>query len=426
MPRDAFRLSLWFMVLLSISRIHQHFGQLGALRPALLAAVLALALAVLNASTLSWVNMKTRPARLMVALVVMACLSVPFGISIGNSGSFLLDAYFRVMLAYVLITLALRGPREISQFTWVFVISCGILAWMATSVFTLGVGMGDAQRLNELYMYDSNDLGVLLVMGIPLTLVAFETSGKWGRVAAAGILVWIGLALARSGSRGAFVGMAVMVPVFLLWAKHIRIYNRLVAIGVIVGALTIAAPFGYWEQMESLLRPTEDYNWNAEQGRRKVAIRGLGYMMANPLTGIGIDNFSKAEWTISDAAGDQFREHAIKGSAAHNTWIQAGSEMGIPGLALMVSLVFGSMAVIVKTHRRVPPSWLRGDREQRFLYSLGVYLPLSMLGFAVTSTFVSFAYMDPVYFLAALASGYLVAVSRKRRQLAGQLPANGV
>ena len=402
-------------MLLSISQIHQHLGPLRAVRPALITAVLALGLATLNASTLSWVNLRARPARLMLAFVVMACLSVPFGISIGGSGKFLLDAYLRVILAYVLLTLALRGPRELSQFTWVFVISCAILAWMATFVFSLRTGMGGMQRLDSLYMYDSNDLGVLLVMGIPLTLAVFETSGKNGRFVAGGILLWIGLALARSGSRGAFVGLAVMIPAFLMWARHIKMMNRLLAVGAVLGALTVAAPFGYWDQMQSLLKPTEDYNWSAEQGRRKVALRGLSYMMSRPITGLGIHNFSKAEWTISEMATDDFREKGIKGSAAHNTWVQAGAEMGIPGLILFVSLVFGTISVVVGAHRRLPMRWKHGDPEQRFLYSLGVYLPLSILGFAVTSTFVSFAYSDAIYFLVALSAGYVTAVARKRQ-----------
>lgn len=416
MPSDGYRLALWTMLLLSLSRIHQHFGLLGALRPALLTAVIALAFAVMNPKSLTRANLKTRPARFMVALVIMGCISVPFGISIGNSGKFLLDAYFRVILAYILIVLAMRGPREISQFVWAFVISCAILSWMATSVFQLTGGAG-MQRLGGLYMYDANDLGVLLVMGIPLTLFSFETSGKIGKLASLGILLWIGLAIARSGSRGAFLGLVAMVPVFLVWARHISIQRRLLSVGVLLGALVLAAPFGYWDQMKSLTSPKEDYNWQSEQGRRKVAIRGINYMMSRPLTGLGVDNFSKAEWTISELAQNRYRVKGIKGSAAHNTWIQAGAEMGFPGLILYVTFVFGTLWALIRERRRLPSSWRIGDRDQRVLYAASVYLPLAILGFAVTSSFVSFAYADPMYLMASLTAGFVVSVERKRREL---------
>lgn len=414
-PSDAYRVALWLLLLLSISRLHQHFGFLSALRPAMLATLAAMLLAVLRSSTLATVNLKAFPMRVTIALAALGCLSVPFSLSVGNSGRFMLEAYLRVIVVYVLVCLALRGPKQLSQFTWVFVVSCGILSWMATFVFQATMA-GGVQRLGDLYMYDSNDLGVLLVMGIPLTMVAFEASGRKGRIAAVIIALWMGLALAKTGSRGAFVGLAALVPAFLFWARHIRIHKRLVAIGAIIGALLVAAPFGYWDQMQSLLHPTEDYNWSAESGRRKVALRGLKYMWTHPLTGVGVDNFSKAEWEISAMALDQSRDGGIKGSAAHNTWIQAGAEMGVPGMILYLALVFGTMTSVIKIHRRVPSEWRGGTREQRLLFALGAYLPLSILGYAVTCTFVSFAYMDPMYFLAALSAGYIVIVRRAHLQ----------
>lgn len=406
------------MVLISISRVHQHFGPLAALRPGLLTALAALGFAIMNPSILSFVNLKTRPAKYMIALVVMACISVPFGISIGSSGKFLLDNYFRIVLAYVLVTLALNNGRNLSQFTWVWVISCAILAWLATFVFAL-TSQGASARLAELYMYDANDLGVILVTGLPLTLAAIEMSRRAGRVAAAGILLWMGLAIARSGSRGAFVSLLVLIPAFLLMAHHIAIRKRLLAIGALAGVLLIAAPFGYWEQMQTLMNPTADYNWTSETGRKAIALRGLGYLKDRPLTGLGINNFSKAEWTLSEMASDQFRQTGIKESAAHNTWLQAGAEMGVPGLILWLVFVFGTMAAVMRQRARLPDSWRRGDPDQRVMFALATYLPLSILGFALTSTFVSFAYIDPMYYLAAMSAGLLGSIRRMRIQQAG-------
>lgn len=417
-PRDGYRLALWVLVLLSISRIHQHLGPLAAIRPALLTALAALGFAVMNPSILCFANLKTRPAKYMIALVIMACISVPFGISIGSSGKYLLDNYFRVVLAYVLLTLALGNGRNLSQFTWVWVIACAILSWLATFVFVL-TSQGGSARLAQLYMYDSNDMGVILVTGVPLALAAIEMSKRGGRIAAIGILLWMGLAIARSGSRGAFVSLLVLIPAFLLMARHIAIRKRVLAIGALAGVLMIAAPFGYWEQMQTLMNPTDDYNWTSETGRKAIVIRGFGYMKDHPVTGLGINNFSKAEWTLSDMAADQFRQAGIKGSAAHNTWLQAGAEMGVPGLILWLVFVFGTMAAVMRQRARLPDSWRQGDPDQRVMFALATYLPLSILGFALTSTFVSFAYIDPMYYLAAMSAGLLTSIRRKRIHLAG-------
>lgn len=418
-PADAYRFSLFLLIVVSISRIHKHFGLLAAMRPAFVLAIVTLGFALVKTGSLNFATLKTRPAQLMFAVVVMACLSVPFGISMGNSARFLLDALFRLALVYVLLMLALRGGRDIYQYAWAWVFSCGILAYMATFVFQLK-NAGGMMRLAKLYTYDANDIGVILVCGIPLGLALFEASGRIGKIVSGGILLWSGLALARSGSRGAFVGLVVLGAAFLWSARHIAVRHRMAAVGVIVGTLLVAAPFGYWDQLESLRRPTEDYNWQSETGRRMVALRGLDYMMDRPLTGLGVDNFAKAELQISEMAQDRYRVKGIKQSAAHNTWIQAGAEMGIPGFLLWMAFVLAPMLIVRREGKRLPVNWRRGDSEQRILYLMAIYLPLAILGFAVTSTFVSFAYLDPMYYLAAMSAGLLVAIRRKRAEIAGQ------
>jgi O-antigen ligase len=172
--------------------------------------------------------------------------------------------------------------------------------------------------------------------------------------------------------------------------------------------------------MRSLQDPTGDYNWDAESGRRKLAQRGLGYMMRYPLTGVGIDNFNKAEWQISSMAQELGRRKGIRGAAAHNTWVQVGAELGITGLVIWLSLLFGTVWSVARVRKRLPATWKRGSTDQRFLYSLSFYLPLAIWAFAAPSTFVSHAYMDPMYFLAALSMGYLVMVRRALRADPGQ------
>jgi O-antigen ligase len=103
----------------------------------------------------------------------------------------------------------------------------------------------------------------------------------------------------------------------------------------------------------------------------------------------------------------------IKWSAAHNSFLQAAAEMGIPGILLFCALVFGSFLQCIMIRRRLPPNWYKGDHEERFLYYTSVYLPVAMIGFAVGGFFVSFAYMDLVYVLGAFVAGLQVSVDVK-------------
>jgi hypothetical protein len=53
------------------------------------------------------------------------------------------------------------------------------------------------------------------------------------------------------------------------------------------------------------------------------------------------------------------------------------------------------------------------------MYSATSFFPLAMIGFAVSSFFVSFAWMDPVYIMAALISGWYVVVRGQLAHLRG-------
>ena len=75
-----------------------------------------------------------------------------------------------------------------------------------------------------------------------------------------------------------------------------------------------------------------------------------------------------------------------------------------------------------RLRRRLPRAWLKGDAEERFLYLASMYFPLAMIGFAVTSFFLSFAWLDMLYILAAFMSGLYICVGRKLQSSKGRGP----
>ena len=104
---------------------------------------------------------------------------------------------------------------------------------------------------------------------------------------------------------------------YLLSLEGISIIRRIGFVSVVAASLAIAAPQGYWEQMGTLTSLEEDYNWDAESGRREVWIRGMGYMLSRPIFGIGLGNFGRAEGTISERARTRFADDpGIKWSVA--------------------------------------------------------------------------------------------------------------
>lgn len=425
-PREPLAVVLALLIFFTIGRAHQHFSILGTVRPALLLFLAAIGYALLKPSAIDVDNLRRSwPPKVVLALAVLACLSIPFGISVGSAGSFMVRAYSKVLITFFVIVVAMRRTDHLYLFVWSYVAACGFLVWVTVFFFDLSA-TGGMYRLNNLYTYDANDMGVVLTAGLPLCIVLFHNSGRWGRLASAAILLGIGASLARSGSRGGFLGLLAVGIALLLMLRHVSILKRAAFVGVVAAGLFAMAPQGYWEQMETLTEPTEDYNWEDEFGRRKVAKRGLGYMMDHPLFGVGVGNFPRAEGLGEVGQYRARMNMPYKWSASHNSFVQAGAEMGIPGLVLFCSLVFGGMIGMMRLRRRFPPWWRKSRGERRFLWDLSLYLPVSLVGFAVSGFFVSFAYLDVIYVLTAFVAGvYLMAERRLRDDAAASGESHG-
>jgi len=104
--------------------------------------------------------------------------------------------------------------------------------------------------------------------------------------------------------------------------------------------------------------------------------------------------------------------------------VQAGAELGYPGLVIWASLVIAGVIVPLRIRRRLPRSMLAGSETQRFTYAATGFFALSMIGFAVTSFFVSFAWMDPLYFMTAMFTGLYVTLYTDFRFVLGDQKRN--
>lgn len=425
LTRDPLRLLLFLLMIVTISRVHLHYPILAVFRPALLLSAGAVGYAFLNPRALTSTNvLDLWPMRMVALLFVLACCSAPFGISLGNSGIFILDSYMKTIVYAFLLAVSVRNARDLYTYVWAFVVSCGILAYFALFVFGLETGGSLTARLGELYTYDSNDLGVLLMIGLPFTLLLLFVDHGWKRWLLLLNLVGISAAMARSGSRGGFLGLVAVGIATLFLVNGVSAGRRWFLLITAAIVLAVAAPPGYWKQMATIMSPEKDYNVTSFDGRSALIKRGLGYMAKYPVFGIGIWNFAKAECTISPKVMWRPRNEALRCIAPHNSFVQAGTELGVPGLVAWVSLLIGLIVAPLRLRRRLPRTWLKGTSPERFIYAASSFFPVAMCGFAVTSFFVTFAFADPIYVMAALLAG-LYTVARLHLAAYSVRPAGG-
>src|SRR5438045_4435265 len=205
---DPLRIAMFVLTMLTISRIHERYPVIAKFRPALVLVIVAIGYAFLNPRYLTRTNVfRHWPMRLVAALAVQACCSAVFGISLGGSAAFILDQYAKTLAYAFLVAVSIRHVRDLYTLVWAYVVSCGILAYL--SLFVFGISRASASyvtRLTNLYTYDSNDLGVVMMVGLPLTLLLLTATRGVKRWLLLVVLVGISATMARSGSRGGFLG----------------------------------------------------------------------------------------------------------------------------------------------------------------------------------------------------------------------------
>lgn len=412
---DPFRIGLLLLVLFSLSRLGGYVPILRLMRPAFLLFVFCVSYAFLNPRKLIAENLsRSLTVKLISALGFVACASAVFGISQGHAGNYIINNFSKTLAITFLLILSVRDVVDLRRLYWSFALGGIVLAYL--SVFVVGIS-----KETSGVSYDANDVGLFMVMTLPIALLLVQTarSRAWRLTAAVGVVL-LATTVVKTQSRGAFIGMLLVGASLLFLLPGISVGRRIGYIAAAVLTMFIAAPQGYWQSMRKILEdPKTDYNWDSINGRRNLAKRGIGYMMAYPVFGIGIDNFRMAEGTISEKAQQTAPGHGVRWAAPHNSFVQAGAEGGVLGLILWSALVISNIVLPWRLRRRFPKAaWHTWPPDRRFLFLATVYMPIAQVGFAVTSFFVSFAWMEPLYFLGAMVATLCLIAERELRAFA--------
>jgi O-antigen ligase len=416
---DAVRICLFGIMMVNISAIQMYMGPVRALRPGMTFLALALLLVVLKPKLVDWKNMMAAyPSKWVIVFFGLACGSALFGLSLGGSGSYILNVYSRNLIFFFLIVIAIRNVHDLALLMWSYVASVGVLVVLAQTVLDMEVTREGLGRLGGGQgLFDANDLGMILVMALPLALLFFFNGRPLTRMLSLGTMIGIPVTIALTGSRGALIGLVVVGITVLLTLRRVSVVKRVTILAGVAAGLFYAAPDGYWKQMSTLLNLKEDYNYSVEYGRKGIAKRGIGYMVGRPFFGVGVANFPRAEGTISPIANARLSEgQSVEWIAPHNTYVQVGAEMGIPALTIWLFLLLGGTVGLWRLRRRLPASWEHESAERKFLSDACLFLPISFLGFAVTSLFLSHGYTIVPYVIFAYLGGLHMLVRKELQQ----------
>ena len=341
--------------------------------------------------------------KLIIALAIIMILGVPFSLWLGRSAQFVIKSYLPDVVFYVLVATTVRTVRDVEWYALMNLY--GALAF--STVVSLFFQVGGDGRLGSLIYYDANDFALVMVCTIPF---AFYFIGK-GQKPARRIVALIALgmcltAMVKSGSRGGFIGLIAVMLYILLFYRAIPSRTRLL---ISVAGVVLFFGFAsdkYWTMMGTILHPTTDYNYTADEGRIEVWKRGTGYMLHNPITGVGVAAYPMAEGASDRARVLESQGKGFKWSVAHNSFLETGAELGLPGLGVFIALLLVTAVSLSRVSRRGKWAPWVSVRE----ISLAQMLIASIFGFAVAGIFVSAEYFAYLYFLLALSVGLIKLV----------------
>lgn len=336
---------------------------------------------------------RNRGFRIAGFILLLVIASVPGGIYMGNSLEYLIADFSKTFMLMVLIAVGVRGAANLQRFMLVNIAGAAIYCFIAAR------GEMSDGRLSHLIYYDANDLGMLVVCTLPFCVYFMRRgTGLLSRLIALGALPLLLLAFVRSGSRGAFLGL-IAVGIFMLFRfSAISRISRILTLAAAVIAMTAVGGDQYLDLMKTLLTPTNDYNWvgNQETGRMEVWKRGVGYMLRRPVLGVGADNFYVAEGTLSERGRQQQFGRGFKWSAAHNSFVQIGAELGIPGLVAFIAMLIVAFRTGLRSSAR------SHDPDSLTQHALGQAFAATVIGYVVTAFFLSQAYGAFLYMIVGL------------------------
>lgn len=405
---DAVSGAVLVYLLVAVAQVNAFIPLLRILRPGITAALLSVALIVADGSrarSAQWLTDFT--SRCVLLLTTWSVLTIPMALFPGVAWRGFSENFVKVVVLYSVIVLSVRSMRDVQRLVAGFGLGGAfycLYVWRSGQM----TAMGDRVTNLSGSGYDPNDFAAFAVGCVPFLLyVAGSRLPVWTRLAAIPGLGLVLIGIVLSGSRGGLLGLSVAIALILWRFDALSRWLRIAGVIAGTGFIAATASDAWWDRMATLLNPSEDYNMTADVGRTAVWKRGLGYFAQRPLTGVGAENFPVAEGVLNPLLEREQYGIGVSRLAAHNSFIQILTELGVPGIALFLGTIGGALMAIERGLR------LAGRRPSPER-ALGHALTASLAGVLVCAIFLSHGYSAMLYSLFALAVAFEKAMRMER------------
>lgn len=300
--------------------------------------------------------------------------------------------------------------------------------WIVVFAYLAVYGLTHAGTGPGGHIGDENDLALALNMAIPIAF-AFMWSARSApaRIASTAAFTLMVGTVGVTFSRGGFLGLAAVLP-YCFFVMTRRKALSVVFVGLAVFAL-VAAPQTYRNRLGTIVGEAEGTEHGTGELRREFWALARKMFYANPVVGVGLDNF---RWNVdyyqsAEERGRVGRSYA--GTVAHSVYFTVLAELGACGGVLFGLLIWYTLRdtgrVLRAARRRNAPGGgpdetadptLREDLEAAGLYAHAIRAAL--IGYLVSGTFLAVLTYPHFWVLVALT----VALHESTRRRLGLAP----
>ena len=302
-----------------------------------------------------------------------------------------------LVLAFAILTIANTKAR-IQAVVWMVVLSIGYYGIKGGGFTLLTGGRNHVFGPNMTMIEDNNNLGLALVMVLPLiNYLRITAQRAWVRLGLLAMMALTFVAIIGTYSRGAFFALGVTGVAYAVRSRNGII--PLVLGGLLVVSLPSLVPASWFDRMSTIQSANQDSSF---QERLQAWTTSLNVAKARP-TGGGFNSIQQ-DWVAQMYSSPG----SLKiGRAAHSIYFEVLGDHGFFGLLLYILVLLAAFYNTAATLAAV-----RGRPEMNWAAVLARTMQVSMVGYLVGGAALSMAYYDGFLVMLALTGALLLYVKR--------------
>lgn len=312
--------------------------------------------------------------------------------------------FFKCVLSYFMVVLVVQSADDIKKISNVVLVMSFTVGLISILTFKAGfvplTGPGTAYMEGRLTSFfgglgrDTNEFAsfMLLMFPIPVYMVMKKKGSLIKQISLFSATMVYALCVLLTGSRGTLLAMIVVLFILVID------FRKSVFILIFVLMITALGTYQLSDEIMERIFVLKSPKTMMQDPTAKSRIREMEYSLeiikSYPLTGVGIGNYRSAKMYFLGVAPDTTAAEIV----SHNAFLQVGTEIGLPGMILLILIVIYTYRDFIYSER------LLVSREgSNSLYILGKGLRIGFIGFVMALMFLPHYTNALFYFWIALA-----------------------